>query len=151
MRPPSHFSTVLKVTMAGMKSPWHRNPSASSQALRFHGLLAASPSQGQSTGLPMRARWNQAQAVQTAPRRLRKASWLPRIAGLLAFCALAFGVMLAGSETCTAQETATSGSYGGSTLALITESRADAAARPHGGACKHQRKAGRGVHPKTVL
>lgn len=111
-------------------------------------------------GHAMQARWNHAQlthapshtSAQMAPQRLRKASWLPRLAGLLAFCALALGVMLAGSETCTAQETTGTfaGSYTRSTLALITDSRADAAAHPHGAGCRHPRKASRAAHPKPV-
>jgi hypothetical protein len=102
----------------------------------------------------MHARWNQAQPTHAAPRPLRKTSWLPRIAGLLAFCALAFGVLLAGSETCTAHEAAGTGSYSRSTLSLITGSHADAAARHRSGSgsssCRHQHTAARPAHPKAV-
>jgi hypothetical protein len=150
--------------MAVMKSPWHRNTPAPSQALHFHGLQAASPAQRHPMGHAMQARWNHAQLTHApshtpvhtlahmAPQRLRKASWLPRLAGLLAFCALALGVMLAGSETCTAQEApgTFAGSYSRSTLALITDSRADAAAHPHGAGCRHPRKASRVAHPKPA-
>ena len=133
-----------------MKSPWHRNTHGVSQALRFNGLLAAGPAKGQHTGLPLPARWHQAKPAHAAPRRPRKTAWMPGLAGLLAFGALALGVFVAGSDTCAAHETG-GGDYSQSTLAPITDSSADATpANAHSGACRRKHKAGRFAHPKTV-
>lgn len=127
---------------AVMKSPWHRDTPGALQALRSHGLLATAPARG---------RQPTPQSARRPSHSLRRAAWLPRIAGLLAFSALALGAMLAGSETCTAQETAATGSYRHSTLALAAGSRADAAAaqrRP--GGCRHRHNAGRFAYPKAA-
>lgn len=146
-----------------MKSPWHRDTHGASNALRFNGLLAAAPAEGHQPGLPMHARWNQTHpthAAQPARRGARQAAWKPRLAGLLAAGALVLGVLAAGSDTFSANETGGAGSYSRSTLAPITASRADVAgARARvgggggsgGGSCRHRHKAGRFAPPKTVL
>lgn len=133
-----------------MKSPRHRNTQGVSQALRFNDLLAAGSAKDLHRRLPMPARWHQARPAHVTPRRLRKTAWMPRLAGVLAFGALAFGVFLAGSDTCAAHETG-GGNYSQSTLAPITDSGADATpVNARGGACKRKRKAGRFAHQKTA-
>lgn len=77
---------------------------------------------------------------------------MPRLAGLLAFGALVAGMLVAGGETCTAQETDEPGNYARSTLAPIMESgTSTASARKHAGTCRHARKAGHLAHPKPAL
>ena len=133
-----------------MKSPWHRNTHGVSQALRFNDLLAAGPAKSLHPRLPMPARWHQAQPAHAAPRRPRKTAWMPGLAGLLAFGALALGVFVASSDTCAAHETG-GGNYSQSTLAPITDSGADATpANARGGACRRKHKAGRFARPKAV-
>jgi len=61
-------------------------------------------------------------------------------------------MLVAGSETCTAQETDDAGSYAQSTLAPIMDrSTGAASSHRHGGACRHARKAARLAHPKPAL
>jgi len=61
----------------------------------------------------------------------------------LAFGALAFGVLVAASDTgCAAREAGASGNYSQSTLAPITSA---------GGSCKRKQEPGRLEHPKTML
>jgi len=136
MRTASNFSTVLKFSIAVMNSSWHRDTHSThgaSQALRFNGPLPP-----QRRGRPVQVR--------------RKSAWMPRAAGVLAFAALVVGMMAAGSETCTAQETADTGSYAQSTLSPVTlPGTSTASARKHAGACRHARKAARLSHPKPAL
>lgn len=139
-----------------MNSPWHRNAHGASHALRFNGLPATATADLQHPGVPVHARWNQAQPAhpshptQAVARRVRTAAWMPRLAGVLAFGALAFGVFVASSDTCAAHE-AGGGSYSQSTLSPITDSGADATpANARGGACRRKHKTGRFAHPKTV-
>ncbi len=152
MRPSSNFSPVLKFNMPVMNSPWHRDTHGASQALRFSGALPTAAASGQPPGRPMQARWSQAQPAHTVRRGWRKSAWMPRVAGLLAFGALVVGMLVAGSETCTAQETDDAGSYAQSTLAPIMDrSTGAASSHRHGGACRHARKAARLAHPKPAL
>jgi hypothetical protein len=144
----------LKFTIVAMKSPWHRHTHGASQALRFNGLLATATAQGQRPGLTMQARWNHSPASPFARAGTRKpvTSWLPRIAGVLAFCALALGVFVAGSDTCNAHESVNAGNYSLSTLAALTDASAGAApAARRAGGCRHKRKANRFAHAKTAL
>ncbi|MFM9926435.1 hypothetical protein VLK31_25835 [Variovorax sp. H27-G14] len=156
-----------------MKSPWHRNTSGASQALRFNGLRATAAADGHVPGLAMHARWNPARTAQAARpvhtalpaqpashphshshaerRGARRSAWKPRLAGLLAAGALALGVLAAGSDTCVASESSGMGNYSQSTLAPITASRAEMVASARGGACRHRHKTGRFAQPKTVL
>lgn len=124
-----------------MKSPWHRDTSSASHTLRLHGLLAAVPTEGRPRERALQARWTPAPPVRDARSRPRasRSSWTPRIVGLLAFCALALGVLVAGSDTCAANEAGRAGNYSRSTLAPLTD--ADAAAAPvgmRGGHCKRK-------------
>jgi len=151
MRRPSNFSPVLKPNMAAMNSPWHRDTHGASQALRFSGPLPTAVATGQAQRRSMQARWNRAPAARTARQGWHRSAWMPRLAGLLAFGALVAGMLVAGSETCTAQEHDEAGSYARSTLATITEpGTSTASARRHAGACRHARKAGRLSHPKPA-
>ncbi|WP_295983083.1 hypothetical protein [uncultured Variovorax sp.] len=52
--------------------------------------------------------------------RARKSSWPARLTGLLAFGALAFGIFVAGRDTCAHGPSAAAGSYSQSTLMTIT-------------------------------
>ncbi|WP_422085662.1 hypothetical protein [Variovorax sp.] len=134
-----------------MNSPWHRDTHGASQALRFGGPLPTAAATGQAQRRSMQARWNRAPAARTARQGWHRSAWMPRLAGLLAFGALVAGMLVAGSETCTAQEHDEAGSYARSTLATITEpGTSTASARRHAGACRHARKAGRLAHPKPA-
>ena len=129
-----------------MNSPRYRNPHSASReslaalrAFRLDGLAALAAlahAQGFPPEFTVRARWDgRTQSSSIATARSRRSSWLPRIAGLLAFGALAFGIFLAGSDTCTRREPAAGGSYSRSTLAPITAS-GTASTSPRAGGCK---------------
>ncbi|WP_432727425.1 hypothetical protein [Variovorax sp. W6] len=124
-----------------MNSHRYRNPHGASralQALRLDGLPALVHAEGSQPGLTMRARWSgKMQPIPATMPRFDKFSWLPRIAGVLAFGALAFGIFLAGSDDCAARETDAAGSYSQSTLAPITATGTTKTGL-HGGNCRHK-------------
>ena len=126
-----------------MNSPRYRNPHSASReslaalrAFRLDGLPALAHAQGFPPELTVRARWDgRTQSSSIATARSRRSFWLPRIAGLLAFGALAFGIFVAARDTCTRREPAAGGSYSRSTLAPITASDT-ASTSPRDGGCK---------------
>ncbi|MET3184201.1 UNVERIFIED_ORG: hypothetical protein ABIC43_007397 [Variovorax guangxiensis] len=106
-----------------MKTLRHRNPHDAFRALRLDGLPALAHADGLPPELVMRARWSgRTSPASSAMPRSAKSVWLPRLAGLLAFGALAAGIFLAGSDTCAERGTAAAGNYSRSTLAPITTS-----------------------------
>lgn len=127
----------------------HRNPHGASHALRFTGLPALAHADRHSPELTMQARWSRTQPALVAAPRLKKSFWLSLLAGLLAFGALAFGVLVAASDTgCAAREAGASGNYSQSTLAPITSAGTGTATS---GSCKRKQEPGRLEHPKTML
>lgn len=111
-----------------MNSLRHRNPLGASResgaalhAFRLGGLPALAHAEGFPPELTMRARTSgKTQPSTVATTRPHKSVWLPRLAGLLAFGALAFGIFMASNDTCTQGDSAADGSYSRSTLAPIT-------------------------------
>ncbi|RSZ30163.1 MULTISPECIES: hypothetical protein [unclassified Variovorax] len=129
-----------------MNSIWHRNTRSASRAFRLHSLPVLAHADGHAPELAVHARWNRTQPVLVAAPPRDKSLWLPLLAGLLAFGALAFGVFMAGSDRCTERE---AGNYSQSTLAPIgTTDSGTAATGLRSGSCRH--KPGRIGHPKTA-
>lgn len=128
-----------------MKTLRHRNPHGAFHALRLDGLPALARADSFSPQLAMRARWGGGTLPASADMpRLGKSVWLPRLAGLLAFGALAAGIFLAGADTCVERGAASSGNYSQSTLAPITAT----SPASRGGSCK--RAHGRSGQSKTA-
>ncbi|HEX7864873.1 MAG TPA: hypothetical protein VF555_07975 [Variovorax sp.] len=129
-----------------MNSIRHRTQRSASRAFRLDGLPALAHANGLTTEHTMQARWSKTQPVLVAVPRLDKSFWLPCLAGLLAFGALAFGVFTAGGDKCAERE---SGNYSQSTLAPITAAGSDTAGNGlRNSGCK--RKPGRNGNPKTA-
>lgn len=134
--------------MRVMNSSRPHNPHGSLHTLRFKSPPAWAHANGRPPEFAVQARWSKTPPVLVAMPRPGKSFWLPLLAGLLAFSALAFGVFVAAGDTCTADEAGAEGNYSQSTLAPITAAGTDGA---RGGSCKREHEAGRLGHPKTVL
>ncbi|WP_395317175.1 hypothetical protein [Variovorax sp. UC74_104] len=114
----------------------HRNSHDAFRAFRLDGFTPEPTVRVRGSG--------REQSISRALPHHRKSAWPQRLAGLLAFGALAAGIFLAGTDTCAQRGTAASGNYGRSTLAQITATGSG----PRAGSCK--RAPGGSNRPKTT-